>query len=36
MERLAPIAGDDPAPFRERRQRVARAMLEKKIGRAHV
>jgi len=29
MERLAPIAGDDPAPYRERRRRVARAMLER-------
>jgi len=29
MERLAPIAGDDPAPYRERRHRVARAMLER-------
>ena len=29
MERLAPIAGDDPAPYRERRQRVVRAMLER-------
>jgi glycogen debranching enzyme len=29
MERLAPIAGDDPAPFRERRDRVVRAMLER-------
>jgi glycogen debranching enzyme len=28
MERLAPVAGDDPAPYRSRRHRVARAMLE--------
>lgn len=28
MERLAPIAGDDPAPYRARRQRVVRSMLE--------
>jgi glycogen debranching enzyme len=28
MERLAPVAGDNPAPYRERRQRVASAMLE--------
>jgi glycogen debranching enzyme len=28
MERLAPIAGDDPEPYRERRHRVVRAMLE--------
>lgn len=29
MERLAPIAGDDPAPFAARRRRVLEAMLEK-------
>ena len=27
MERLAPIAGDDPGPFRMRRERLARSML---------
>jgi glycogen debranching enzyme len=29
MERLAPITGDDPAPYRQRRERVARAIVEK-------